>query len=444
MADGIFQNQSLKSLSREHKLKRLLKTLEKTVILEAWTDRFGMQTLREIESAYRRMLQEMVNYAVEHRASQATLHRVFYHRFREEYPWLPTRIIKGCYRDAARRAKSFRDLRERGVAKTDKPKIKRVTIMLSDSQDWRLEDGVIKLRTHRGWITLRYRDHKQLYRYLYSGWKLAEELRLKLTNGKILVYLTFRKDFEVMYNPRNVIAVDVNENNVTLAVFREGKLSEVYRVETNLGKIVIAYAERRKRITEGNSTKVRWVRKALKKLREKERKHAIIYRTARIIEQLAVQNNAVVVVGNVRRGKRKLVEEAKKECLRHRIHQWSVSRLVETLNNKPIHVVEVSETHSSSVDPFTKKPIKRFNLSVIRYAVRGVKRVRVVKVVLRVTRNGLDRDVIGAINIGLRYLSSDGRYVAFTSTEPHEVRVKLVNPYKGLTLSTELKIIRNN
>jgi len=118
---------------------------------------------------------------------------------------------------------------------------------------------------------------------------------LELVNGKILVYLTFRKDFEVMYNPRNVIAVDVNENNVTLAVFREGKLSEVYRVETNLGRIVIAYSEMRKRITRGNSTKVRWVRKALKKLREKERKQDIICKTAKIIEQLAIQNNAIVV-----------------------------------------------------------------------------------------------------------------------------------------------------
>jgi len=144
---------------------------------------------------------------------------------------------------------------------------------------------------------------------------------LKLVNRKILVYLTFRKSFEVLYNPRNVVAVDVNENNITLTLFREGKLSEVYRVETNLGRIVIAYSERRKRITRGNSTKVRWVRKALKKLREKERKQDIICKTAKIIEQLAIQNNAVVVVRNVRKGKRKLVEKTEKDYLRHRLHQ---------------------------------------------------------------------------------------------------------------------------
>jgi len=177
-----------------------------------------------------------------------------------------------------------------------------------------------------------------------------------------------------MYNPRNVVAVDVNENNVTLAVFRERKLSEVYRVETGLGRIVIAYSERRKRITKGKSTKTRYVRKVLKKLREKERKQDIIYKTAKIIEQLAIQNNAIVVVGNVHKDKKKLIEKTKKDYLRHRIHQWSVSKLVEVLNNKPIHVVEVSEARSSSVDPFTKKSIKKFTPSVIRYAVRGVRK----------------------------------------------------------------------
>jgi len=131
-------------------LNRQSKTLERTVILEAWTNRIGRQVLREIEDAYRRMLQEMVEYAVEHRASQSTLHKIFYHKFREEYPWLPTRIIKGCYRDAARRAKSFRELKERGATKTDRPVVRNITITFSDSQDRRLEDGVIRIRTHRG------------------------------------------------------------------------------------------------------------------------------------------------------------------------------------------------------------------------------------------------------------------------------------------------------
>ena len=69
-----------------------------------------------------------------------------------------------------------------------------------------------------------------------------------------------------------------------------------------------------------------------------------------------------------------------------------------------------------------------------RIAVRGRKRVRVAKIPLRLAKLGnglvLDRDVIGSINIGLRYISSDRSPMALGSTEPHEVRVKLMNPHK--------------
>ena len=67
-------------------MEKLTKILRRTVILEGWANRFGRQALREIEDAYREMLSEMTDYALEYRASQLTLHRIFYNRFREEYP----------------------------------------------------------------------------------------------------------------------------------------------------------------------------------------------------------------------------------------------------------------------------------------------------------------------------------------------------------------------
>ena len=76
-------------------LEKLLKSLKRTVILEGWTSSIGREALREVGDAYRGMLDVMIDYALEYRASQSTLHRIFYNRFREEYPWLPTRIIKG-------------------------------------------------------------------------------------------------------------------------------------------------------------------------------------------------------------------------------------------------------------------------------------------------------------------------------------------------------------
>jgi putative transposase len=427
-------------------LETLSKTLTRTIVLECYAKKFARRALREIESAYREMLVEMVEYAVKYKASQETLHNVFYEKFRERFPWLPTRVVKGAYRDAVRRAKSFRERKKKGKAYKDKPEVRRVTITYSDSQDWRLEDGVIKLKTHRGWVELHYRNHKQLHRYLYGGWRLASELKLKILGRKIVVYLSFTREFEVGYDLRNVVAVDVNENNFTVAVFKSNSLTDVYRVETSLGRIVIAYSERRKKITQGKSTKTREVKEKLKKLRERERKQDVLRKTAKLVGSLAIENRAVVVVGNIdEKAKERMVEDANSK-LRHSIHQWSVKKLIELLDEKPIHVVKVSENGTSSRDPFTGRRIRRFKPLVIRTAVKGVKRVKVVKVALRVAWvNGgvLERDVVGAVNIGLKYLNSDGSPVALGSTGAHEVWVKLVIPHRGPTPLTELQVFTN-
>jgi len=61
---------------------------------------------------------------------------------------MPTRVIKGSYRDAVRRAKAFRELLKKGRAYTGKPEVRRVKIVYSDNQDWGLENGGLKIRTH--------------------------------------------------------------------------------------------------------------------------------------------------------------------------------------------------------------------------------------------------------------------------------------------------------
>ncbi|PUA31278.1 MAG: transposase, partial [Zestosphaera tikiterensis] len=250
------------------------------------------------------------------------------------------------------------------------------------------------------------------------------------------------------YNPDNLVSVDINENNVTLAIFKNRTLEEFVRIETKLGKIVIAYSERRKRIEKGKSTKTRSVRKALRKLKERKRKLDIIYKVARVIENVARMYNARVVVGDVYVNKDDILEKVVDDKLRHRIHQWSVSKLVGVLSQKPLYVECVPEEGSSNRDPFRKRRKLMYASAVIRFVkVSGGfrRRVKVEKATLRTARlsNGwiLDRDMVGSLNIGLKALNSDGSPMALGSTEPHEVRAKLVNPYRGLTQTTELKIL---
>jgi len=428
-------------------LKTQSKTIKRTVTLECYTSRQGSKILSEIELAYRKMLIEMIGFALKSDATQKILNQIFYKQYRKEFPWLATRVIKGSYRDVLKRVKSFKELKMKGKAKTDRPAVKRVTITFSDSQDWELKRGAIWIRsdtTKDEWLELKYRDTKLLHRYLYDdGWVLAEELKIKVVDGRIFCYLTFKKEVEVKES-KNVLAVDVNENNVTAVLFKDGKIAEAYRVETGLGNLVISYSERRKRITQGRSTKDREVKKALKKLREKEKKEDIIYNTTSILEEIATKNDATIVVGEVFKGKGKIEEKTYSDRLRHRIHQWSVVKLVDVLENKPLYVDTINEAYTSTTDPFTGKRLTSFTPLMMRYAWRGRKRVKAYKFRLRIAENGLDRDVIGAINIGLKYMNSNGRLMALASTEPHAVWLKLMIPHLGLTQTMELKVLRNN
>jgi len=254
---------------------------------------------------------------------------------------------------------------------------------------------------------------------------------------------------EVSYDPDNIVAVDINEDNITAAVFVRGALVGFVRIETGLGRIAIAYSERRKRITEGRSTSSRAVKKALERLREEERKEDIVYKTAGVIEDLAVRHNARVVIGDVYKDKDKILERVSDDRMRHRIVQWSASKLARILKQKPVHVESVYEGDTSRRDPFDHSKELSYAPAVIRVAmVSGGLRVRVIKIRLRLARLGngwiLDRDMVGALNIGLRALSSNGSPVALGSTEPHAVWVKLVNPHQGLTQTTETRVIRRN
>jgi len=200
-----------------------------------------------------------------------------------------------------------------------------------------------------GWIDLHCKNNRLLHRYLYSGWKLTEELKLRLSGKKIVAYLTFTISLEIEYDPGNVVAVDVNENNVAVVVFRNKTLADVYRVETSLGRMVIAYAERRRRITERNSTKKREVRGKLRRLHKRGRKLDTLRKADGFIEKLAIENKAVVVIGHINRKAEEDMERDKNAKLRHRIHQLSVSTLAKLLEE--IHYTSLKCLRSAHHQP---------------------------------------------------------------------------------------------
>ena len=179
------------------------------------------------------------------------LHERFYNHYKEKYLFLPSRVIEGAYIVASRIVKSFRERRKKGLTRKDKPEYKRVVITIPNTINWRFNKISVSVLTHKGWVEIPLRITKQFTHYLYDGWRVSQELKLRLVGRKALVWLGFEKEVEVETEEGNYISMDVNENNVTLAVFEGFKLKELRRYETGLGRIVLNYSLRREEITKG-------------------------------------------------------------------------------------------------------------------------------------------------------------------------------------------------
>jgi transposase, IS605 OrfB family, central region len=271
---------------------------------------------------------------------------------------------------------------------------------------------------------------------------------------KALVWLGFEKEVEVETEEGNYISMDVNENNVTLAVFEGFKLKELRRYETGLGRIVLNYSLRREEITKGYSTKGELIKKKLRRLRERERKLDILRKTVKRIFELANELKAKVIVGKFSFKAKDRMEDNKDSRLRHRIHQWSVVKFSEMLKTQPVDVEEFSEAYTSSINPFDGKKLRRgkqikemitkvFNPYLMTGTAHEGGGIRVLKVNARYLESNqglLERDSVAPLNLARKV---DGRVVMFLSTSPNDLRVTVYDPSAGVPVA-ELEVIKED
>ena len=236
----------------------MLKTLKRTVKLESDPlNEWKYRVLREVEEYQKKIVNEMIEVILAEGlpTTKKKLHERFYSHYKEKYPFLPSRVIEGAYVVAGRIVKSFRERKKEGLTRKDKPEYKKVLITIPNMVNWRFNRISVSILTHKGWVEIPLKFTKQFTRYVYEGWRVSQELKLRLAGRKILVWLTFEKEVEVESKEGNYISIDVNENNVTLAIFEGFKLKELRRYETGLGRVVVNYSIRREEITKGLSTK---------------------------------------------------------------------------------------------------------------------------------------------------------------------------------------------
>jgi len=358
--------------------------------------------LVELEGMYRNMVGQLVMYAVGNNIRSFTrLKALKYREMRSLYLQLPSHYVYTACQDASIRAKSFLRLKRLGLVEREYPEVKRVSIWLDDHL-WK-SSGLtsIKIATHKGWITVEFEPHKQYWKYINRGWKLASEAKVKLDKGnrQLIIYFTFVKEVEE-FKPRGYLPIDVNENNVTMLV--DGI---AYLFETNVKKLVLGYYYRRQRIQQkydklyGKRSRIK--RKVMRKLKERRKKSNIKWKIAGIVVRTAYEGQYAIVLEKLgRKPASNMIKRIRDKQLRHRIFQASFRGIQKAIEEKAreygVPVIYVNPKDTSRLCPIHSTPIIYSNGSRVG----------------RCSKDGelWHRDVVACWNLLLKALRGDGSY----------------------------------
>ncbi len=370
------------------------------VVRSARLPRRVFRVFVELEGMYRNMVEQLVMYVVRNEVSSFTkLKALKYCELRGLYPHLPSHYAYTACQDASTRVKSFLRLRKRGLTSKEYPEVKSVSVWLDDHL-WRLSGLTsLSIATHKGRVTVELESHKQYWKYISSGWRLASEARIRLDkkNKQLTIYLVFTKDVEE-HKPRGYLPVDVNENNVAILV--DGY---AYIFGTDMEKLVLGYYYRRKRVQEKYDelygVKSRAKRKVFRELREKWKKRDIRWKLANIIVRVAYEKQCVIVLEKLgKKPTENMIKRIKDRQLRHRIYQASIKGIQVAIEEKAreygVPVVYVDPRHTSKTCPVHKALINYNNGSRIGRCSKGGELWH--------------RDVVACWNMFLRALGGDG------------------------------------
>ena len=292
-------------------------------------------------------------------------------------------------------------MKKLGLVKREYPEVRRVSIRLDDHLWKPLGYTTIKIATHKGWITVEIDPHKQYWKYVNRGWRLASETKIKLNkkNRQLIIYLTFVKEIKE-YKPKGYLPVDVNENNITIMV--DGI---AYLFETNMKELVIGYYYRRKKIQERYDKlygkKPRIKRKAMRKLRERKKKQDIRWKLANIIVRIAYEKQYAIVLEKLGKNPaNNMIKRIRDKQLRHRILQASFRSIQKAIEEKAreygVPVIYVDPKNTSRICPIYNVRVIYSNGSRIGKCSRGGELWH--------------RDVVACWNLLFKTLRGDGSH----------------------------------
>ena len=374
--------------------------LRRAVAVELEVAKGLNRLLYSVESVYLGIVREVVMYAVEHNVTSATqLHRLFYSKYRGEYPGLHSHLVIQAIKQASEIAKSFIE-RRKGLADKPYPEVKAVSIRF-DETTWSYDQFVgsiapVRLavspistgkrgrggRRFEAWL----RPHKRLWLYwwrvLRGEAELASTLIIKRRTNKWYAIFIFKLRPRVE-EPKSIVAFDINENNVAVGRIdietTVGKVAkwnkqyltpQLYLIRTDFGRLARRYEKVRSAIIERlkpefalpngkyvNVTSTREFRKRVRKLRERDRKLGRV----RYVASELTKTPAIIVTENLgEKPQDEMINGVSKSELRHRIKQTPFKAVEKTVEDKALErgskIFRVSAYRNSRVCPihFTK------------------------------------------------------------------------------------------
>jgi IS605 OrfB family transposase len=153
--------------------------------------------------------------------SIGSVHNALYRELREWFG-LPSRIAVDCYRDALANARAWRRNPYRGR----RPRVKKLSMLLHLGSGYRIEDGYVEII---GGIKLSIIGWDRRYDQYENG-----EARLVYRGDKMMLWISKKIPRPEPYQPRDAIAVDINERKIVygddgINKERNTKIGEAHR-----------------------------------------------------------------------------------------------------------------------------------------------------------------------------------------------------------------------
>jgi IS605 OrfB family transposase len=370
--------------------------LRRAVAVELEAPREVSKLLYDVESVYLGIVREVVEYAVTNNVTSANkLRRLFYHKYRQEYPNLNSQLVIEAIRQASGVAKSFVERRRKGLVNKPYPEVKTVSIRFVETT-WNYEEFVKSIAPVRVWISpistgkrgrggrrfeVWLRPHRRFWQYwwrvLTGGARLASTLIVKRKVNKWYAIFVFELKPRVE-KPQSIISFDINENTVAVSRIdlpstvdrvvdwnRQYATPELYTIRTDFGKLARRYERVRNAIIDRlrqsftlpngkyvNITNTREFRKRVKKLREGDRK---IGRVRQVANELT-RTPAIIITEELGSNPQEsMIEDVGRNELRHRIKQTPFKKLESAVEDKALErgsrIFHVSSYRNSKVCP---------------------------------------------------------------------------------------------